>query len=347
MIITDFILVGAVSYALCFLIYKTRFFHAKYTSDHLIKVQKMHLGITPRIGGLGIYIALLFANFISPLTTNSILNTVIVFGALVFFIGIYEDIAKNISAKIRLTLIFFASFIFCYTKCDSAFELFILDKNHFLIFKFLLAILISLFICGLANAVNIIDGLNGLASSYVIISLICVALMANSCGDLEVFMACSFVSVAYFGFFLINWPRGYIFLGDGGAYFGGFALSLLIIMLIQRNPSISPFSAILICIYPMTETIFSIWRRLLSGQSPLKADNMHLHTILYALLKKKKNNNELLSLNSKLGLLIGISCIPFLALANIFFNNSLIIGISILFYVCTYVVLYRFFHKLL
>ena len=63
------------------------------------------------------------------------------------------------------------------------------------------------------------------------------------------------------GFFVWNFPAGLIFLGDGGAYFLGFYLAELAILLLHRNPEVSPMFPLLLCIYPVFETLFSIYRR--------------------------------------------------------------------------------------
>ena len=66
---------------------------------------------------------------------------------------------------------------------------------------------------------------------------------------------------AVLGFFFWNFPGGLIFLGDGGAYFLGFYVAELGILLLARNPSVSPMCPLLICIYPVFETLFSMYRR--------------------------------------------------------------------------------------
>jgi UDP-N-acetylmuramyl pentapeptide phosphotransferase/UDP-N-acetylglucosamine-1-phosphate transferase len=66
---------------------------------------------------------------------------------------------------------------------------------------------------------------------------------------------------AVLGFFLWNFPAGLIFLGDGGAYFLGFYVAEVSILLLVRNPEVSPLFPLLVCIYPVFETLFSIYRR--------------------------------------------------------------------------------------
>jgi UDP-N-acetylmuramyl pentapeptide phosphotransferase/UDP-N-acetylglucosamine-1-phosphate transferase len=84
------------------------------------------------------------------------------------------------------------------------------------------------------------------------------------------------------GFFIWNYPRGLIFLGDGGAYLIGFLIACLSIMLVQRNPNVSPWFALLVNAYPIFETLFTIWRRKVhQGKNPGLPDGAHFHSLIY------------------------------------------------------------------
>jgi UDP-N-acetylmuramyl pentapeptide phosphotransferase/UDP-N-acetylglucosamine-1-phosphate transferase len=79
-----------------------------------------------------------------------------------------------------------------------------------------------------------------------------------------------------------NFPAGLIFLGDGGAYFLGFVLSELSILLISRNSTVSPMFPLLLCAYPIFETVFSMYRRrVLRGVGTAQPDGIHLHTLIH------------------------------------------------------------------
>jgi UDP-N-acetylmuramyl pentapeptide phosphotransferase/UDP-N-acetylglucosamine-1-phosphate transferase len=79
---------------------------------------------------------------------------------------------------------------------------------------------------------------------------------------------------------LVNFPWGKLFLGDGGAYFGGFALAWIAVLLPMRNASVSPWASLLVCAYPFIEVIYSIFRRGLQRQSPGEPDRLHLHSLV-------------------------------------------------------------------
>ena len=77
------------------------------------------------------------------------------------------------------------------------------------------------------------------------------------------------------GFFVWNFPAGLIFLGDGGAYFLGFYVAELAILLLHRNPAVSPMFPLLLCIYPVFETLFSIYRRTLPARHAAEHARRH------------------------------------------------------------------------
>jgi len=138
----------------------------------------------------------------------------------------------------------------------------------------------ALAVGGIANAVNIVDGFNGLASGFVAIASSGIGFAAAAVGDVSLAVACFAMVAAIIGFWLVNWPLGKLFLGDGGSYFIGFALAWASVLLVQRNPSVTAFFPLLICIHPVTEVLFSIYRRRMTRTSPGAPDRLHLHTLL-------------------------------------------------------------------
>src|SRR5258707_10042434 len=84
-----------------------------------------------------------------------------------------------------------------------------------------------------------------------------------------------------------NYPKGKIFLGDGGAYLLGFWLAELAVLLVARNPDVSPWFPLLLLVYPIFETLFSIYRRcFLHGRSSGDADALHFHQLIYKRLAR-------------------------------------------------------------
>ena len=143
-------------------------------------------------------------------------------------------------------------------------------------------------IAGVANAINIIDGFHGLASGTTIIALLALAAIAVRAADPPMAIACVAVAAAVAGFWLVNYPWGKLFMGDGGAYFVGFALAWLAVLLAVRNPEVSVWAPLLVCAYPVIEVVYSVVRRYASRQSPGAPDSGHLHSLIKKKLIRQK-----------------------------------------------------------
>lgn len=136
-------------------------------------------------------------------------------------------------------------------------------------------------IAGLPHAFNLIDGYNGLAGAVVTICCLAIAYVALQNGDRELAGIVLVLAGATAGFLLWNYPRGLIFAGDGGAYLWGVVVAIASIQLVQRHSEVSPWFPMLLLSYPALETAFSVYRKLVRGQSPSMADALHLHQLVY------------------------------------------------------------------
>lgn len=134
---------------------------------------------------------------------------------------------------------------------------------------------------GLPHAFNLIDGYNGLAGLVSLICCFAIAYVALQVGDRQLAAVVVVLAGATAGFLLWNYPRGLIFAGDGGAYLWGVVIAVASVQLVQRYPQVSPWFPILLLIYPVWETLFSIYRKLARGQSPGVADALHFHQLIY------------------------------------------------------------------
>jgi UDP-N-acetylmuramyl pentapeptide phosphotransferase/UDP-N-acetylglucosamine-1-phosphate transferase len=141
---------------------------------------------------------------------------------------------------------------------------------------------------GVSNAINIIDGFHGLAGGALLIMLAAFAAVAWLVGDGLVLGLALLYMALVLGFFVVNFPRGAIFLGDGGAYFCGFLLAALGVLLPERNPEVSAWTAILICGYPVIETLASIRRKAKrKGHSVGSPDRVHFHMLAHRSIARR------------------------------------------------------------
>jgi UDP-N-acetylmuramyl pentapeptide phosphotransferase/UDP-N-acetylglucosamine-1-phosphate transferase len=247
--------------------------------------QKVHVRPVPRIGGVAIAIgacgALLWAAKIGDGNAGIALALFACAIPTAGF-GLWEDLSKSISPRRRLAATALSALLAVGVMQAVITRTAIPGVDHLIAWYPAAVALTVLVITGVANAVNIIDGFNGLASMCVVIMLAGVAYVAFQVGDAAVLTAALILIGATLGFFALNFPAGLIFLGDGGAYFLGFTLATLGVLVIGRNPEISPLFPLLLCAYPIFETLFSIYRRkVVRGVPTAEPDAIHLHTLIY------------------------------------------------------------------
>ena len=334
------------------LIIRYEHLHASISNDHnLDGPQKFHAAPVPRIGGvaiaIGIISAVLLQVFIPKnLPVNSALFLTCCIPA--FGIGLLEDLTKRVGVKTRLigTAIsaglagyFFNTWI---TRLDVPF----IDS----IFSVpTISVLFTCFaVAGLSNAYNIIDGFNGLASMVAIITLLAIGYVGFVVQDQVVVYLSLIMIGAISGFFIWNYPRGMIFLGDGGAYLIGFWIAATSILLISRNNQVSPWFALLVNAYPIFETLFTIWRRKVhQGKNPGLPDGVHFHSLIYRRILRwatagvsvKSNSSYILNAKTSpyLWILSSFAVVP----AIFWWHSTIILELFALLFCISYVWIYR------
>src|SRR5205814_7697555 len=165
------------------------------------------------------------------------------------------------------------------------------------------------------NSIDSIGGYNGLAAGRAVIVLAALAWVSALVGDSFLFTSALAMIGALLGFLAWHYRKGRIFLGDGGAYLLGFWLAELSVLLVVRHPEVSPWFPMLLLVYPIFETLFSMYRRkVMQGQSPGQPDRMHLHQVIYMRLTRARNVTDsasLTQLNSRVapfGWLLTLCC---------------------------------------
>lgn len=261
--------------------------HKKISSDHdLSGPQKFHTQPVPRIGGIGIFFALICSALFTFLFLSAerglLLFQITACALPAFIIGLIEDLTKKIGVKTRLIATAISACMGIYFLNVLITKINIPGFDWFLSIGVIAIIFTVIAVTGLANAYNIIDGFNGLASMVAIISLFAIGYVAFKVNDTVLASICLIVIGAIGGFFIWNYPRGLIFLGDGGAYLIGYMIANLSILLVIRNPNVSPWFALLVNAYPIFETLFTIWRRKVhQGKNPGLPDGAHFHSLIY------------------------------------------------------------------
>ncbi|MBS0317528.1 MAG: glycosyltransferase family 4 protein [Proteobacteria bacterium] len=289
----DAAVAGIVSFGLCVLLVVTKQWHGALSMDSSEGVQKIHTAPTPRIGGVAIAVGVLMGFAVSshdPLASEkrAILSGIILAGIPAFVFGLLEDLTKQVSVRARLLATIGSGVLGWGITGISLTHLGIPGVDRLLGFTVVSVLFTAFAVGGIANAINIIDGFNGLASGSVLIMLAALGIIAREVGDIPLAFSSLLIAGAVAGFWIVNWPLGKIFLGDGGAYFVGFALGWIAVLLPQRNPSVSPWTSLLTCAYPVLEVVASYVRRARrEGQTPGEPDRVHLHHLIHGRLVRR------------------------------------------------------------
>lgn len=255
--------------------------HGHLTMDLPGAVQKFHFDPTPRVGGIAIYAAVTGAWMLLPgLAEGKLLATVLLTGMPALLIGLIEDVTKRVSVRTRLLVTMGSGVLACLWTGAGITHLHLPVADALLAYWPAAVLFTAFAVGGIANAINIVDGFHGLASGTAIISLLALASIAFTVGDVPLATVAIVMAAALGGFWLVNFPWGKLFLGDGGAYFTGFTLAWLSVELLARNEHVSPWASVLLCGYPTIEVVYSIIRRRKQHRSPGEADRHHLHSLV-------------------------------------------------------------------
>lgn len=293
--------------------------------------QKLHNEPTPRIGGLGIFIACVF---MTKDVQGEMLGLKVILCLIpAFLAGFLEDLFAKISPLRRL-LIMSISAVMAIYMIDAV----VVDFG-FIVVPYWVGIIISVVaFLGLINGTNLIDGFNGLSSgvSFLIFSTyFVISIMLNDQTMTYISLICM---ASILGFLLFNFPFGKIFLGDGGAYSLGFMLAILSIMIVKRHEDVSPWFALVCLIYPVWEVIFSFSRRMVIHRlSPLHPDSKHVHQFIFRNITRQ--NNPLTSL------VIFPFILLFNTLAILFYHSSIALFLIAIGFMTFYTLIYYIYSR--
>ena len=313
-----------------------RFLSSKGVKSNYFAKQKIHEGEIPRVGGL-LFLSSFLITLILIEINYLLLILPLVFSSLIVFIfSFYEDLKQSLSPYFRLIILFIGSFVFIFFSDlpDINISLLQLIKDHEII-KILLFIL-SLML--LMNGFNFIDGLNGLSSFNFISIISSVLYVGYFYNDIFIVNLSALIIIFAIVVFLFNFPFGKIFLGDSGSYTYALFSGALIIYLFERYTELPTLLAMVMLSYPITELLFSIFRKIFLKYSPLKPDVYHLHHLMF-----KKLRGNLRSRNNMASLMMLPFCIiPFLLTyfsINYNLNDNFF---KFIIYVIIYVICYIF-----
>jgi len=328
-------------------------FHKRlsFVNDYSDGPQKFHTGFTPRVGGIAVFASFASVSAYAYFVYNQPFFLLLSVVSLPTFLGGFaDDITNKTPPFIRLMLSTASAILFIWLLGGYLHRLDIPFIDTLMKSKWIAYTVTIVAIAGVSNAFNIIDGYNGLIAIVSIITYLSLGYVAFKVHDNTVFAASLVMAGSVAGFFVLNYPFGKIFLGDGGAYLIGFVIAVLSIMLINRHHQVSVWFPFLVVIYPVFEVLFSIYRRkFVMKTSPTKPDGYHLHTLIYKRVvpfvfhincSNKLERNYATS--PFLWLLCSMGAIP----AVIFWNNTPILQLFTILFCIIYILIYRSIIKL-
>lgn len=268
--------------------------------------RKIHSHPTPRLGGVAIWICTILSFFalilLSYYPHRSLLSGLLLGSSLMFLLGLVDDV-YCLSAKFKFiiqisiaTIVFFLG-----VKITSVF---IPVIGLVEIPKLLSYILTIGWITGISNAVNFIDGVDGLAGSVITISSVTlgIILVALVPSDVVGALVAFILAGSMLGFLTYNFHPAKIFMGDSGALFAGFLLSTLSVIYSMKTNDWKMYVPLLILAVPIMDITFSSVRRILKGTSPFVADAEHIH---HKLLKLGLSQNKAVLLLVAFSIIMG------------------------------------------
>jgi len=315
-----------------------------YNEADLEGIQKFHVDPVSRIGGLPIFIAWSVAVFLSGDQFDLIFK-IWLSSLPVFVVGLYEDLSARVSPLIRL-LSAFLSIVIAFFWLDIGISSLGFEWVDYVLTDYvIISLLFTLLIVGGAvNSLNIIDGFNGLLGGYSILAFLAIAYVAYTLDD-DLILQLSLIStISVFGFFIFNFPFGKIFMGDGGAYFLGFILAIVSLMLVDRHEELSNWFVLLIFIYPMYELLYSVYRRkIIHKTDATQPDANHLHSLVYRkLISCNRFKHNKVICNSMTAPVMWLLSLIGIVPAIIWFDNQAALIIAVFTFMLIYTIMYRY-----
>lgn len=316
-----------------------RFSHIFITKkDYSIEaIQSAHSRPTPRFGGI-----LIIFSFAVFGLHSEIVSANLIIGLLpLIFIGLLEDLKIETRPRYRL-IVATISAVYCILYyCGPISQIDFLPLKSFLS-TFPIALSFTAFaIVGMINAVNVIDGLNGFSGFQSITMLGAIATLAFNVGDPNILSICLLLISGVIGFLLLNFPKGYIFMGDAGTYSIGLIIACLSIKLHNEHSNISSWAILLILLWPVSDLLMSIYRRIKRKADTKKADFLHYHHVVMRYIEMLQGSKRDRSKSNPTATLIlaPVSCLPAL-IATVTYSNPTACFLAVVIFGISFVVSY-------
>ncbi|MDR1795083.1 MAG: undecaprenyl/decaprenyl-phosphate alpha-N-acetylglucosaminyl 1-phosphate transferase [Erysipelotrichaceae bacterium] len=242
----------------------------------------IHTGKVVRIGGASIYLAFLISMCIF-LKADRTINGILLGGLIIFIVGLVDDI-YDLKPMVKLAGQIAAALVAMFVG-GVGLETLNLPFHITLRFGALNYLITFFWILGIANAINLIDGLDGLAAGISAIVLATIGFLAVAMGSTSVGTMAMLLCGATIGFLIFNFHPARIFMGDCGALYLGYNIACFSLLGFKTATFITLALPIIVLSVPILDTLIAIVRRRLKGVSFSQGDKEHMHHILMYRLK--------------------------------------------------------------
>ena len=239
--------------------------------------QASHSNLTSRVGGLAAIMALLIG---VCLTADQLVFFIVLSSMPVLVAGGLEDIGYNIKPSYRFYAGLVSGFLAIYSTGLWLDNVDFTLLTPIISLPFIAICFTAFASAGISNSINLIDGVNGLSSGVIALIGLALCIISFSVGEIGLGTFCIILVGSILGFFVWNFPKGLIFLGDAGAYTYGHLLGWIAISLVSKHPEISAWAIFCIFFWPIMDTVAAILRRGLKRGSINEADHMHFHQLV-------------------------------------------------------------------
>ncbi|MCK4529383.1 undecaprenyl/decaprenyl-phosphate alpha-N-acetylglucosaminyl 1-phosphate transferase, partial [candidate division WOR-3 bacterium] len=243
--------------------------------------RKVHTRPMPKTGGIAMALGALVP-VIFWVHGDEFIRAVLIGAGIVVFFGLIDDF-KNLGYKAKFAGQVCAALIIIFYGGVKINCLGMLLPDGFLLPDWFAIPLTLVVIVGVTNAVNLADGLDGLAGGICILIFICMSYLAYRCGNTAIAVVSAAVIGAIFGFLRFNTYPATLFMGDAGSQFLGFSAITLSLGLTQGNTPLSPLLPLVLLGFPVLDTVTVMCERIVKGRSPFVADKNHFHHKLIGL----------------------------------------------------------------
>lgn len=241
--------------------------------------RKLHKFPVPRIGGIAIWAGFMltlgiFSLFYSGQLEGNALAGILLGGSIIFFVGLMDDI-YNLSPYLKL----FGQTLAALVAFHLGVQIIALDLpySQILLLQVLSLPVTLVWIIGISNAMNFIDGVDGLAGGVSMISALTLSVVALNMNEPTPALLAIVLSGSALGFLNLNFYPARIFMGDSGALFCGFILACIAVTGVLKTLTMTMLLPVIILTVPIMDITYSTLRRLWKFQSPFEADADHLH----------------------------------------------------------------------